>query len=403
MINKRGDCYIIKQKNGLLLKFNYDSVIGIYYQVFDNAQWSKKRSVYKECFENFYVLPYDKDKINVFCQDICGDLILCELNGLEWKYKPLLHMKKDIIMPLYIRAVFNNKDIHLFYSLIDQKRYSEVLVHQIWQNRVRLSNPNKIGYLAYLNIFPYTLAIDSQSDLFLLNCKLVDNYQLISRSFSKYENRWGKEEIVYKSSLPYVDFTFCIEEKAIHYLFIIQDEAGDKVIYQHKDVNMKKNIILYQDYKIESCLLTIFKGVLWAFWICDDKLYGVLSTNHGQSFSAQKVYRNFDMEVPMKILYQEYDQKKKNYYRSNEIYVAKIDEEYTFFLNEMLEEMLYANLRNKDMIKCIDNKKEEVEGYLEKIELLKIENTKLKSRLKNAEEEIERLNNFILDCLFEDD
>ncbi|NFK30173.1 hypothetical protein FDB13_12960, partial [Clostridium botulinum] len=101
MVNEKYDCYLIKQKDDTLLKFSYDSQDGVYYQIFMKQNWSDKKSIYKESFKYFYVLEECNGKINVFCQDICGDIILCTLEGIRWNYETLFHMKYDSIMPVY--------------------------------------------------------------------------------------------------------------------------------------------------------------------------------------------------------------------------------------------------------------------------------------------------------------
>lgn len=327
MTNSKYDCYLIKQKDGTLLKFCYDSQQGIYYQIFMKQSWSERKIIYKKSFQYFYVLEEWNGRIHVFCQDICGDLILCTFEGTEWKYKILLHMKYDVIMPIYIRAFFHSDDIHLLYNIVDKHTYSEVLVHQISKNGIQWNYPQIITQLDYHYRFPYRITQDCKYNLVLLNTILAEGYQLTSRNFHIIEGRWGKQEVIHKSLLPYIDFTFYVEENRKHYLFITQDYQVNRVVYQYKEIGLQKNIILFQHEKIDSCLLTPSNNSLWALWICGDKLYGCFSTNHGQNFSSPRVYRNFDKGLPVKVFYQEYSAAKPSERTCHEIYVMNLNRE----------------------------------------------------------------------------
>lgn len=396
MINEKYDCYLVKQKDGTLLKFCYDSEQGIYYQIRMKQNWSEKKSIYKESFEYFYVLEEQNERIYVFCQDICGDLILCTLEGIEWKYKVLLHMKYDVIMPLYIRAFFHSDDIHLFYNIVDKQTYSEVLVHQIAKNGVQWSYRQIITRLDYYYRVPYRISQDYNSNLVLLNTVLSDVYKLTSRKFHIVEGRWGKQEVIHTSLLPYIDFTFCVEENRKHYLFITQDDQVNRVIYQYKEIGLQKNIILFQHEKIDSCLLVLSNKILWALWICGDKLYGCFSTNDGQNFSSPMVYRHFDKGLPVKAFYQEYSVDKQNEYTSHEIYVMNLNVGEQLFLQELLESSVAVQVDDNDGLKAkVENSDceiEELKYCFTKVKILKKEKEELQEKLKIVEQELRRVN-----------
>ncbi|WP_315082101.1 hypothetical protein [uncultured Clostridium sp.] len=396
MVNEKYDCYLIKQKDDTLLKFSYDSEKGVYYQIFMKQNWSDKKSIYKESFKYFYVLEECNGKINVFCQDICGNIILCTLEGIKWNYKTLLHMKYDSIMPVYIRAFFHLDHIHLLYNIVDKHTYSEVLVHQITENGVKFGSPQIISKLDYYNKIPYCIYKDPKSNLVVLNTMLAGGYQLTSRNFHIIEGRWGKQEVIYTSILPYIDFTFCLDENRHHYLFVTQDDQINRVIYQYKEIGLQKNIILFQCEKIDSCLLILLKSALWALWICGDNLYGCFSKNHGQNFSSPRIYKHFDKGVPIKVFYQEYLEDKQDKHYCYEIYVISINGEEQMFLQELLENSMSAQEDDKGDLKAnledSDYKMEEPKDYFTKIKILKMEKEESQAKLKIAEEELERLN-----------
>lgn len=384
-------CYFVKHKDSTILKFSYDSSLGIYYQIVIKQKCSEKKIVYKESFEYFYVLEEPNGRINVFCQDICGDLILCTLEGKQWEYKTLLRMKYDAIMPIHFRAFFHLNNIDLLYNIIDKNTYSEVLVHQIAVNRDYWGKGEIITKLDYCHRAPYGIFQIGKSNLIILNTISSGGYQLISRNFHIIEGWWGKQEVIYTSALPFIDFNVCGEENRMHYLFITQESQFNRVIYHYKDIGEEKNIILFQNKKIDSCLLILYGKMLWALWICKDNLYACHSENYGQNFSIPRVYKHFKNEVPVKAFYQEYSDDKKNEYISHDIYVLNINGEEQLFLQDLLESFSDKNNDLKVKAEDSDYRVEELKDCLAKLKTFKQEKEELKLRLKIVEEELERL------------
>lgn len=398
MNNEKYDCYLIKHKDGKLLKFCYDNQMGIYYQILIKQKWSEKKSIYKESFSHFCVLENENGLINVFCQDICGNIVLCTLEEKKWNYKVLLHMKCDIIMPVYIRAFFSSDNIHLLYNIVDKYTYSEGLVHQFSNDSINWSNPQMVSKLDYYRL-PYRIFQDCKSNLVILNTMLSTVYQLTCRNFHATEGKWGKEEVIHTSFLPYIDFTFCAEGNRKHYLFITQDDQVNKVIYQYKEIDLQKNTVLFQNEKIDSCLLILFNSILWALWICENKLYGCFSTNYGRNFSSPRVYKCFDNKVPVKGFYQEYPKDKSEMHIAREIYVINLNGEEELFLQELLQNLTNKEVNDEESLKNKlqdgDCQMEELKECFNRLMIAKKEKEELEKRFKSAEVELIRLNETI--------
>lgn len=390
MTKREYDCFLVRQRNGKLLKFSYDIEQGIYYQIFMKECWSEKKSIYKDSFEYFYVFDRWNGEVSVFCQDICGDIILCILEGIEWKYKTLLHMKCDVITPVQIRGFFYCDDIHLLYNIVDKNTYAEVLVHQIAKRGIHWTSPQIISKSDCYSRFSYGIYQEGKLKITILNTMVAGLYQLISRSFHIIEERWGKEEIIHTSRLPYKDCSFLLYEDRKHYLFVTQDDQINRLIYQYKEIGLQKNTILYEDKNISSCVLILFNEVLWSLWICGNKLYGCFSINYGKDFSSPKEYRCFDKGIPVKVFYQEYLEDKQNNYVINEIYAMNIDGDEQLFLQEILENSLVTKIEdNRGGKYSLYNRiiEEELIRNSEKGEMLK-RKEKLEAKLESANEEL---------------
>lgn len=417
MKNKKYDYFLVRNKDKKLVRFSYNIGLGIYYQIFINKKWSEKKTVYKESFEYFYLIEDFNHNINIFCQDICGDIIICTLEGREWKYKTLFYMKYNVITPIEVKGFFYKDKVNILYNIVDKYSNLEVLVHQSYNKLKKWTAPEIITKLDCHSNLSYDISQNYKYNVILINTMSSGIYKLISRTFNISRNSWGKEKIIYISRLPYIDFSFCISENRSHYLIITEENQLNIVIYQYremklnKETRLQKNIILFEQEKVDSCVIMLLDKVLWALWISNSKLYGCFSTNNGQDFSNPVVYRTFDNIVPVKAYYQEYIGDKENSYINNEIYVFNFNEEVHLFLNELLENQVILEEDNdnnslitnlKDIIyenksinykgENLDYKDKKVQECCKKVESINIEKEKLQKKLKVANGEIKKLN-----------
>ena len=103
---------LIKTKYESLLRFSYDDKYGIYYEDI-NKEETKKNIVYRESFKYFYVTEDMNGNVNVICQDLCGDIILCIFMDGTWKYKTLFYMKYNFITPIKVKGFILEIDLKI--------------------------------------------------------------------------------------------------------------------------------------------------------------------------------------------------------------------------------------------------------------------------------------------------
>jgi hypothetical protein len=381
-----------------MLKFCYDKKLGIYYQEFFDGIWTEIKVAYKECFNNFYVFQVQEECIYILCQDICGDIILCTLENKECKKRVLLHMRQNIITPLYIRAFVCMDSFHLLYSLIDRYNKYELLIHQNLINNTKWSTPRILTSLDDYNTAPFYMTQDNNSTL-LLYTSFSDTHKLIVRKFYGAENRWEKEVTVYESDLPYLDYSLIYESNRIHYLFITQEEKINKVIYGFSEEENFNNFEMFCEKRIESCLLLLRNKVLWILWVCDYKLYGCYSLDNGKSFSEPIIYGCFETSLPIKIFYQEFLENNENYFALNQTYVMNSNVIGQFFLEKLLDTIPMSELTEEEYIEniledkncSINELKEHLRNLYKRVEILKTEKSEIELALKNSKGEITNL------------
>jgi hypothetical protein len=388
-------CYIVKSKDNSIFKFSYNEHMGIYCEIYIKEAWSESSIVYRDSLEEFYVEVDEDGGIYVFCQDICGDIILCSLEESNWKSENLLSINQHIITPLYMRAFLTSGDIHLFYNVLDKYNRWEVVIHQI-TNKKELE---VVGRLDYLDKEPYAVVRDCNLNFYLLHARFDETYQLSSRKFYNVEGRWGKEETIYKSTLPYKDFTACVSENKIHYLFIAQEDGTNRVIYQSKNIETTKNHMAFQQHNMDSCMLYLSKSALWVLWTSENTLYGSFSNDDGESFSSVKVYKQFNRGKLIKVGYKEYKKNNQHNYKIEEVYAININGEVKLFLEELLEDSLAADMEcdkvSSDIESTeyfnVDKMKEDYMKINATADKYKGEKDELNNRLKKAEIENRKL------------
>lgn len=390
-----GDCYMIEEKDGTILGFRFNKELGIFCRAYKDNRWSDANTIYRESLGHFCVLQ-KSDIVYLFCQDICGDIILCILKQGEWKIKKLIHMGHSVIMPIYMRAFFCARNIHLLYNIADGYDYKEMLVQQVIEDGIRCNVPQIVTELDYYSRCPYISAQDCNSNIIMLNSVFDEEYRLVSRVFYQAENRWGKEDVIYKSAFPYIDYAFVIEDDKMHCLFIAQHEQRHKVVYHYKSSKSRETTELFFAEKIDSCMLVLLNKILWALWICDCKLYGCFSIDSGQSFSKAEVYMRFEEHLPQKAYYQAYKEDNQSICMQKQIYVMDENGQVGFFLQKLLKDSLAIDLIDE---KCLKNRIEsskceinELRAYFDNIymrlKMLKEEKQKLQYELIGVRESI---------------
>ncbi|WP_291651268.1 hypothetical protein [Clostridium sp.] len=351
MNDKKYDYFLVKNKKKNLLIFSYDIELGIYYQMIINGKLTEKKIVYKESFESFYVMEDFDGNIKIFCQDICGDIILCTLDGGHWKYKTLFYMKYNKIMPIEVKAFFSRKVIHLLYNMINENNDVEMIIHQPYKEINNLEPSEALINIDCYSNLSYYISQSNKSCVILINTMSYGIYKLSSRVFNISKDLWEKEMVIYISRMPYKDFSFCVVEDRSHYLIVTEENNINVLIYQYKDIltdkqmELQKNLILFEDKEVDSCVILTLDNVLWALWISNKKLYGCFSKNNGQDFSNPVIYKIFDNIIPTKAHYKEFVDKEKIHIE-NEIYIINNNSEVHLFLHELLEAQVALDIDN---------------------------------------------------------
>lgn len=415
----RSDCYLIRQKSGALVKFGYEERYGIYWQEFEDGQWSDRKTVYRDGYGYFCVLVDEQQRVYIFCQDICGYVILCTWQKDRLEVKTLFNINRNIIMPVYIRAFLCGGNIHLFYNMMDQYTNAEVLVQRMSRDGIKWDSPRIVTKFDRCNDIPYRIVRDDESRLHILKTSFTKRespkdmafedqgkigYQLISQTYYAADNSWSCEEVVHGSSFSYKDYTLLVKDNVIHYLFVVQEKELDKVVYKNKYLGLGDETVLFTGEDIDSCLLMIYEEKLWALWACSDGIYGCFSDDGGRSFSHPRLYERCKGCVPQKVFYQGCFERGIDDPIGNKLYTCELYElssngQESFFLDGELKSPLALLDIKGGYGESVNGFQDDVERLWELLkdicrvfETMEGERGRLQAQLKDVKDELVKLN-----------
>lgn len=364
---------LIKTKYEDLLRFSYDDRYGIYYENI-NKEEIKKNIVYKKSFKYFYVTEDINGNVNVICQDLCGDIILCvSING-SWKYKTLFYMKYNFITPINVKGFFLEKDLKIIYYLDNDTK-------NLYFNEGSNNYPNKIYSENNCLDIKFNILKDNNRAFVIVNSISLGIYKLILKEFNTKEKVFKKDKVIYIAKNQYIDFSYLISRDKVHFLIIVNEDKKNSIIYKKINIVDEKifyeDIILFENKKITSCLIIELNKALYALWISENKLYGCYSLNLGEDFSEPIVYMDL-REVFIKKIQLIEENKNK------EVYVLESDGHINLFLEDIIKDNYTLDINYKE-ISYIQTKNSGLNINNEEITKLKKFVNKQKSQILNLE------------------
>lgn len=386
--------YIIKQKDGNTLRFSYESGVGIVYSMLDHNQWSEYKTVCENAINNFCVLIGDPDKIQVLCQDLGGNIVSCSLCSGLWKNVILVQRKSLDASSVYFNAVQRQKDLHLFYMIADRRSKHQAVIHQIQYDGIRWSPPVIIDGIKPLSREPFIICMDSKGNVYIYYRNIGVGNKLGYKKYLSDKETWGNFNELSNTGLGYEDLSFLAEEENFNLLYITKKENFSSLYYHCKDILWRKPVELFQNEKIESCILFKLENDLWAFWVCDNKIYSCSSCDNGHSFSTPSIYRFIDSYRPVKAFYRS-NLSGENSACINEIYVNDSDERDFFILSDLLPGIINVEDDEGMILELLDISDPHLEHIKNHITELNEKINKYKENIRTKNQQIFKMNEMI--------
>lgn len=336
MESRKNSYYLVMYKPNILLKFSYKESIGIYYELIKDGKRLEGKIIHKSAFRHFNIV-YSKDSsINLICQDICGDIILYKFRKGKWSFKALLYMKYNNISPINFYSYENNQNLRFLYSDVDYIKGDIISVN--FNMYLEYESTNIIFREKNINSLDYKIFSNSENNFILISTKDFLGKNLIIRKLDiEDEGKEFKEELIIENC-DYEDMSFLPIGQKSHFLFLKEYDKlrtiNYKVFYYKDGKYYSNEFELFKGRGIKSCILAQEKGIVFAFWICDNNLYGAFLINEENGFSRPIIYRNIKGKIIKKInLY--------NGDKTMETYVLEDALELRLIIKEVFEERFF--------------------------------------------------------------
>lgn len=301
MIINNGKVYITKQSDNTTFKFSYKKNIGIVFQTLVGNLWSECTIIFKTVLNNFCILLLPNDKIYLFCQSSQGHIVLCKYEDMHWESNIILKSKNDSIQEIYLDTILCKNEINIVYCIPDEKSKHMALFHQIVNNDAKLSPAKMIDIITNPLVVPFLLHSDG-SNLYLSYQNLKEDYLLGYKVLLEGSSSWSNFIILDHSLLPYYDYSIVSSNLNIHYSYIKNTDTRIELNYYNTE--SKEVTSLYRGEEILCCSMFILDNILWVLWICQNKILGYFSKNHGKTFESQLYYKEISPLNVQKAIYQ---------------------------------------------------------------------------------------------------
>lgn len=294
--------YLIQTSNGQLWYFfYYDKSIN--YKLYDNNNWIKETEVIKDISSNFSVSLTEDDEIYIFCQDLAGNVLLCLYESNKWSIKKILENQTNEIYDISFQMLFSNQSLNLIYSMPIAGEKHAQLVYQSRDN-IKWESPQILDNIIPFKNVPFIIQKLNNSLCVAFYERKSRDSTLGYREFSISKRKWGSFNPFHSTIYTYTDQSFLTTEDTIHVLYVVKTGFSYQLIYKNKtDSEWNKQMLIYENNRIEMCSLFIVNTELWLVWYSNSQLYTCVSYNNGKTFTKSNRYQSKYGNLPLKAFF----------------------------------------------------------------------------------------------------
>lgn len=366
--------FLLRTKDKKLLRFSYKDNIGIYFETIINNKIINKNIIDKEHLKYFYIFEDYNIDINLIYQDLAGNINLCIISGDSCKYMNLFYNQHNIITPINIKGFSLKNDFMLLYNFDDDANKIYFRKNINTQSKLIYNEKNDIN-------INYKIFSGNDYIALIIYSISFNMFKIILKIYDIKSGNWINNKIIFITNHPYTDMSFCITNNKLHSFIIINEEKKKYLIYKYNDLDKKeylqREVTIYEDEDISSCLTIEVNKVMWLLWIIKDKMYGCYSVDFGESFSKPSIYLDNIKDNIRKV---EFIDAGKN----KEIYISEENGNITLFLEELIKYNHPFDINYKEITYNFKDKEESNTFHKEIKSISEIANNK-KSQIVNNE------------------
>lgn len=362
--------YIIKQDNGMRYNFTYDENIGIIFRTRKNNEDSFYDVLVEECKKNFSVLLFENDNICFVYQDLNGNIKMRSFKEEKWSEDITLVKNSSELYEVNFKAILNNNQIYLFFSVLNKETNTTALFHQVVDSELNLLKPNFIDRTNFYYENPFTIYA-LNNDIFIMYQRFNKEHEIGYKVFNYDQLKWSDFCTVDSSNEPYIDYSLLFNNEILHAVYIKNNDNENTIIYWCFDKNNFHSKELYKGNSIISCSSFIDEEDIWISWITDNSIYTCLSSEKGENISSPYYHELLISSNILKAIYTSNEQKDL---KMDEIYIKdekNID-------NKIFPDVypIIRNINKNESLKeylsgikgCMNNKQKSIRQYKKIIE-----------------------------------
>ncbi|MDF2882046.1 MAG: hypothetical protein K0R54_2603 [Clostridiaceae bacterium] len=261
-----GSHFIVKQSSGELWYFFYENTRGIVGINFYNNKIKSNLTAAENAIDNFTVCINNKDEINIFYEDVNGNISVAVPKNEGFKSNILFSRKSENHERVQFQAVMSMHNIYLFYSIYNEHEKSGILTYQTFNEGEGWSKPNFIDTI-YMGKGKNFSVLKQGDGIFIFYVKYHIRFSLGYRVLQGPEKKCGECTVMDYSDFPFLDYEMLIINNSIHGLYIKSQGNFSSLIYAN-DSNTEISRQLF----INSCAIICLDNEIYLCWSEGKKL-----------------------------------------------------------------------------------------------------------------------------------
>lgn len=285
MLVEDSSCYIIKQSKGTTWNLFRNTNGEVVYKRLESGIWSQESLLIKHATNCYSVCLAPDDTINVFFQDISGDIKLLSFIDNRWSEKLLLKKKTGSTNSIYFKAILENNNVHLIYSIPDEKGVFSAFIHQISYLGGKLQEPRTIEIVKHNGGCPFRVYLSSSSDIILMYEKNDNNSELGYRVYQSKLRQWS--DFLELDSIDILKDISLLSIKNKNYISYIKSNGNiDSLAFLPLEGESASPKVIEGTGILYSCTIYCIDEQIWLLADSENKINSWFSVDGGNNFNV---------------------------------------------------------------------------------------------------------------------
>ena len=287
--------FIAMYGQDLFFFYPSDNMSNLMCRIWRNGRYLPEFTLHEGIRPSFSVFR-QKERLNVFCQDIKGHILLHSYKNDKWNSRRIMHNSGNILLT----PIESEDTLCVIYNGISD---TECLFKRTTTPSGEWQQAETIDHFKPLPFAPYEAQKTVPGHLLLFYQTQTEECQVGYREVTP--KRTGAFHRFLNTQGSLADASCLTTYDKLHVLMIVKTALSCQMLYRKKtDDVFTPPILLWEAPKIEQCLLTIIEdeqgSELHATCMIGGKLHKAVSADEGDSFGPMSMYKRKFCTEPVK-------------------------------------------------------------------------------------------------------